>query len=193
MKNSYETLVENSKIAIKFWWLLLIIGLAIFAMGILVFTYPTQSYLSLSMLFGWLIFFSGVSQIALFATSKHVIVGRGWMLIGGVIEVVFGLILISSLAYTISVLPLFLGFWLLFKSFNLIGFGSDMNAMKIGGGGWTIFTAILLMITSILILINPFFFGVEAVVIWVALSLLFAGISMSVFAIHLRNAHKIGE
>lgn len=190
MKKSYETLLKNSKNAIRYWWLLLIAGIAILGMGILIFAYPAESYLSMSALFGWLILFSGLSQIILFFSDKHILTGRGWMLIGGIIEIVFGILLVLSLSYSASMLPYFLGFWLLFKSFNLIGFGSDMKDMGIAGGGWTIFSAILLMITSILILINPILFGAEAVVIWVGMSFIFAGISTSIFAFHLRNAHK---
>ena len=50
---NFSTLIENSKRAVRYWWLLLIIGIALFVVGILVFVYPTQSYLGMSLLFGW--------------------------------------------------------------------------------------------------------------------------------------------
>ena len=49
---------------------------------------------------------------------------------------------------------------------------------------------VLLLICSVVILAQPLFFGIEAVVIWVGISFLMAGISMGVFAFQLRNLHK---
>ena len=43
--NNFSSLIENSKRAVRYWWLLLIIGIALFVVGILIFVYPTQSYL----------------------------------------------------------------------------------------------------------------------------------------------------
>lgn len=50
-------LVENSKRAIRHWWLLLLVGVLLLAVGVAIFFYPQQSYLGLAVLFGWLIFF----------------------------------------------------------------------------------------------------------------------------------------
>lgn len=189
MKKSFEMFVENSKQAIKYWWLLLILGLAMLIIGIVVFVYPAESYIGMTVIFGWLILFSGIAQIVLYITNKHFITARGWMLAGGIIETLLGLILIFSIVYAATVLPIFLGFWLLFRSFSMIGLGSDMNAMKMPGGWWTIFMAILLMISSLIILFHPVI-GVGALVIWVGISLVFAGVLAILFAMQLRNSHK---
>ena len=58
MDNSFETLLEHSKQAIRYWWLLLLTGIALFIIGLVVFLYPAQSYLGMSLMFGFLIFFS---------------------------------------------------------------------------------------------------------------------------------------
>ena len=62
---NFSTLIENSKRAVRYWWLLLIIGIALFVVGILVFVYPTQSYLGMSLLFGWLMLISGILEVVL--------------------------------------------------------------------------------------------------------------------------------
>ena len=38
--NNFSSLIENSKRAVRYWWLLLIIGIALFVVGILIFVYP---------------------------------------------------------------------------------------------------------------------------------------------------------
>ena len=61
MKN-FTTLIENSKQAVRYWWLLLIVGIALFAVGVLTFVYPAQSYLGMSLIFGWLMLVSGILE-----------------------------------------------------------------------------------------------------------------------------------
>ena len=184
-------LVENSKRAIRHWWLLLLVGVLLLAVGVAIFFYPQQSYLGLAVLFGWLIFFSGVFETALAATSRHFITGRGWMLAGGVIEIILGLILISNVAISEVALPIVLGFWLLMRSFSTIGLGGDMTTLGIHGAGWTIFTGILLLLCSLWILLQPLVFGSTAVLVWVGVSLLFAGAGACSMAFQLRHAHHV--
>ena len=171
---NFSTLIENSKRAVRYWWLLLIIGIALFVVGILVFVYPTQSYLGMSLLFGWLMLISGILEVVLSSVNKHFITGRGWMLAGGIIEIVLGIILIFNVALSAATLPIFLGFWLMLRAFGAIGLGSDMGAMQIAGSGWTIFSGILLLLCSLWILFQPLVFGTTAVIVWVGISLLFA-------------------
>ena len=125
---NFSTLIENSKRAVRYWWLLLIIGIALFVVGILIFVYPTQSYLGMSLVFGWLMLFSGILEVVLSSANKHFITGRGWMLAGGIIEIILGIILIFNVALSAATLPIFLGFWLMLRGFSAIGLGGDMNA-----------------------------------------------------------------
>ena len=176
---NFSTLIENSKRAVRYWWLLLIIGIALFVVGILVFVYPTQSYLGMSLLFGWLMLISGILEVVLSSVNKHFITGRGWMLAGGIIEIVLGIILIFNVALSAATLPIFLGFWLMLRAFGAIGLGSDMGAMQIAGSGWTIFSGILLLV-----------FGTTAVIVWVGISLLFAGVAACSLSLQLHRAHR---
>ena len=116
--------------------------------------------------------------------------GRGWMLAGGIIEIILGIILIFNVALSAATLPIFLGFWLMLRGFSAIGLGGDMNAMEIPGSGWTVFSGILLVLCSLWILFQPLVFGTTAVVIWVGISLLFAGIAACSLSIQLRRAHQ---
>ena len=191
--NKLSSLIEQSKQAVRHWWLLLVVGIALLAVGILVFIYPARSYLDLSVLFGWLILFSGVMEVVLAARSRHFFTGRGWMLAGGIIEIILGAILVFNVALSAVTLPIFLGFWLLMRSFSTIGLASDMHVLGIRGSGWTVLTGVLLLICSLWMLLQPLAFGTTAVVVWVGLSLLFAGISTVSLSLQLRSAHCIAE
>ena len=135
MQKMFDTLFEHSKRMVRYWWLMLLTGIALFVLGILIFVYPMQSYVGMALIFGWVIFFSGVAQVVLSAANRHFITGRGWMLAGGIIEIVLGLILVFNTALSAVSLPVFLGFWLLFRGFSAIGLGGDMQAMRVPGSG----------------------------------------------------------
>ncbi len=190
MNSYFVSRWEKSKKAVRYWWLMLLLGIALFIVGIVIFAYPAASYLGMSVLFGFVILFSGIFEIVLSASNNHLVTGRGWLLAAGIIEAVLGLLLIFNVALSAAALPVFLGFWLLFRSFTLIGLGGDMNSMQVPGSVWTIVTGVLLLLCSLAILFQPVVFGAQAVVIWVGLSFLMAGISAAVFAFQLKNVHK---
>lgn len=81
-------------------------------------------------------------------------------------------------------LPIVLGIWLLFRGIGLIGIASEMSHFKVNGMVWTIILGILLIICSLMILFQPLF-GIAAVVVWVGISFLVAGVSLVVFAFQL--------
>lgn len=191
--NRFSSLIENSKQAVRYWWLLLIVGIALFVVGILIFVYPTQSYLGMAVVFGWLMLVTGILEVVLSTANRHFVTGRGWMLAGGIIEIILGLILIFNVALSAATLPIFLGFWLMLRGFSAIGLGGDMNAMQVAGSGWTIFTGILLLLCSLWILFQPLVIGTTAVIIWVGISLLFAGVAAFALSLQLHRAHHCFE
>ena len=168
---------------------MLIIGIALFAVGVLIFVYPAQSYLGMSLVFGWLMLISGILEVVLSSANKHFITGRGWMMAGGIIEIILGIILIFNVALSAATLPIFLGFWLMMRGFSAIGLGGDMSALEIAGSGWTIFTGVLLLLCSLWILFQPLVSGTTAVIVWVGSTPLLAGITACSSALQRRNAH----
>jgi len=189
MKN-VALLIERSKEAVRYWWLMLLIGIALLAVGVLVFVYPAQSYTGMAILFGWVILVSGILEVVISATNDHFVTGRGWMLAGGIIQIILGLILVFNVALSAVTLPLVLGFWLLFRAFSTIGLGSDMRAMEISGSGWTIASGVLLMLCALWLLLRPLVFGSAFVIAWVGIGLLFAGVAAVTLAFQLHRSHR---
>lgn len=190
MKDLFMRKMESTGRAVRNWWLLLLLGIAVFITGIFIFTYPGASYVALALTFAVLILVAGVVNIALAATNSNAAVGRGWLLAGGIMELLIGLMLMIYPSVSAATLPFFLAFWLMFRSLGLIGTGSDLMSLKVPGGLWTIIVGSLLLLCAVLILVHPVLFGVEAVVIWVGISFLMAGISLSVLAFELKSLHK---
>lgn len=190
MENAFSQFIETSKSAVKHWWLLMLLGIALFGTGVFVFIYPAESYLSLAILFGVLMLVSGIFEIILSTTNKHYITGRGWMLASGIIQVLLGIILSCNVGLSVIVLPIVLAFWLMIRAFSTIGWGGDMSTLKVPGAVWTIICGVLLLLLSIWILLQPLAFGTTMVVVWVGISLLIAGVTAFLFSFQLRSIHK---
>lgn len=178
-----QTLMDQFRGLTRYWWALLILGVAIFVVGILIFAYPGESYIGMAALFAVLMLASGIIELVIAFTEKYM-VGRGWTAVLGALEVILGIILIASPGITAAVLPIVLGLWLLFRGISMIALASEMNHFRVQGMGWTIALGILLILCSLLILFQPLF-GFAAVVIWVGVAFLVAGVSITVFAFQL--------
>ena len=181
--------LEKSRRAIRNWWLVVALGVLMLAVGVAVFVFPDISYWAMSLIFGVLMLISGLSYIWLAATNQRGVVGRGWVMAGGIIELLLGVILTAAPSITAMTLPLFLGFWLLIRSFALMGVGADMSSIRIRGSGWTMFSGVVLMLFAIIIVMQPLYFGVDVVIGWVGATLVLFGISLCTLGGQLKTLH----
>ena len=59
--------IESSKQAVRYWWLLLLVGIALVVIGMLTFVFPARVSLVLSLLFGWVLLLPGILDVPLVA------------------------------------------------------------------------------------------------------------------------------
>ena len=81
-----QTLFKEIKEAVKYWWLLLLTGLILVAVGVWVFASPATAYLSLSILFGASILIIGFLETVFAISARKSIAGWGWTLASGVLD-----------------------------------------------------------------------------------------------------------
>ena len=130
-------------------------GILFIATGIAIYASPAASYVSLSIVFSILMFSNGFSQIVFAAANSKVLRGWGWILVSGLIDLALGTYLLLYPAVTMVTLPYFVGFWLVFRSFYLMGTAFDLQALGVGGWGWFLFGGILVMVLGGVILYYP--------------------------------------
>lgn len=155
MKND---LFYSAKKAVKFWWVSILIGLLAVALGIwFVFT-PLTTLVALAIVFAAAFLVSGIFEIIFAISNKNVLKGWGWTLASGIIDLMFGLILI---AMPIDVLTLllayFVGFWVMFQSIWAIGTSAELQRNGVKGWGWLMALAILGVIMSFIFIMSPVF------------------------------------
>jgi uncharacterized membrane protein HdeD (DUF308 family) len=140
-----NNLIEDIQYNVKNWWWFLVSGLLFIATGIAIYASPVASYVSLSIAFSILMLCNGFSQIFFAAGNSKVLRGWGWILVSGIIDVALGSYLLLYPAVTMVTLPYFVGFWLVFRSFSLMGTSFDLQALGVRGWGWFLFGGILVL------------------------------------------------
>ena len=93
MKRHFENLTERAGRAVQHWWLMMLAGIICFALGIAVFAFPLASYVTLSILTGVMMLVVGAAQLIIASTSGNYLAMRGYMLVGGVIDLLLGFFL----------------------------------------------------------------------------------------------------
>ena len=190
MKRHFENLTNKVSRAIKHWWLLMLAGLLCIAMGIVVFVFPLESYVTLAILFGVLMLAVGAAQLIIASSSGNYLAMRGYMIVGGVLDLILGIFLCIYPYVTLMVLPIMMGIWMMYHSFMIIAFGGDMETFKLGGSGLVIAGGILLLLLSILVLVNPLGAGVTTVVVIAGIGLLVFGGLLCALSLKMKDIDK---
>ena len=194
MKRHFENLTNKVARAVKHWWLMLIAGLLSITLGIVIFVFPLQSYVTLAILFGVLMLVVGATQLAVAYMSGNYLAMRGYMIVGGALDLILGIFLCVYPNVTILIIPVLVGLWLMYHSFMIIAWGGDMETFNLGGSGLVIVGGILLLLFSIFILINPLSAGIATVVVLTGVGLIIFGVLTSVLALKLKNIHvEVGQ
>lgn len=193
MKRRFENLTRQAGRAVRHWWLMLIAGILCVAAGIVVFAFPLESYVTLSILFGVLLLVTGAAKLISASTSGNYFMMRGYVIVGGILDLLLGLFLCIYPGVTLMLLPIMMGFWMMYNSFILIGFAGDMDTFGIRGTGWIMGGAILLLILSVLVLINPFGAGVATVVVLAGVGLIVFGLLLCSLSMTLKEVHSAFE
>ncbi|GLU56927.1 HdeD family acid-resistance protein [Dyadobacter frigoris] len=157
---------------IKPGWISFLLGFLFILIGIWVLITPAESYLALSVIFSITFLVNGIFEIFSAASSQKSS-NRGWVLAGGIFDLLLGIMLISNPLITAGILPFYVGFGLMFRSMMAIGVSFQFSGIK--GWGWLLFLGIGGLIFSFMLLRNPVFAGMT-IVTFTGLAFLVIGI-----------------
>ena len=189
MNNIFSKMFDSASRAVRCWWLFLICGLLCIGSGIVVFFNPLESYMTLSLLFGIVMLVTGVAELIAAFSSLNYFMMRSYNIAGGILDLIVGILLCAMPSVTAALLPIFLGIWVMYHSFMLIGLSGDLNMFNVRGAGWGIAGGVLLLILSVLIIFKPFF-GAAVVVILTGVALIVIGAIMIAVSLRLRSVHR---
>jgi len=185
-------IMNATKNATKHWYLSLILGILFIGVGIWVFMTPISSYLTLSILFSVTIFVSGLSEIIYSISNRKEMDNWGWVLTGGIIDLLFGLWLMASPLLSIAILPFVVGFMLMVRSMMAIGFAFDLKDFANSGWGWLLALSILGLLFSFVLLWNPAFAGLT-LVICTGCAFVTLGVYRIILSFKLKHLHHLSK
>ncbi|MGN0190480.1 MAG: HdeD family acid-resistance protein [Candidatus Cryptobacteroides sp.] len=188
-----EQFTEKAAKTVKNWWMLLVAGALCIVAGIVVFCNPSSSYATLSIVIGVLMLVTGFTELIMAVSSRNWFMTRSYNIIGGMLDIVVGIMLCALPQVTMTVLPIFLGVWLIYHSFMIISISSDLKSFRIPGSGWMTAGGILLLILAMLIVLKPFSLGVGVIVALLGTGLIVLGAILIGYSLKIRKLHKYIE
>jgi uncharacterized membrane protein HdeD (DUF308 family) len=111
---------------------------------------------------------------------------------GGILQVLFGYMLTNNPQITMMVLPLFVGFWLLFRSISLASFSLELRSFLLPNWWLYLLFAILIGIFAFFILTKPVIGGMT-IITWTGISLIIAGVAQIAISMDLKKLHALGK
>lgn len=187
MKTSFLKIINNS---VKHWYLHLISGLLFIATGIYTFASPLESYLALSVIFSITFLVSGIGEIVFSISNRNEIDSWGWNLVFGIFTLLVGVLLIVKPEISAAMLPLYVGFLILYRSIMGISLAIELKNFKVLDWGYLMVISILGVLFSFFMLWNPLFAGVT-IVAWTGVAFITSGIFSIYLSIKLRNLKNI--
>jgi uncharacterized membrane protein HdeD (DUF308 family) len=159
----------------KYWWLILLRGIILIALAWYVFVNPVGALVGLALYIGIGLLITGIFEISTALSLRKVNDNWGWNLAGGIIDGLFGLVLLSNPGVSAAVIPFVVGFWMMVS--GVIIFINSFEVKKSGMPAWWLglISGILTVIVGYFITSN-IFFGAIAITIWIGIGFLIAGI-----------------
>jgi len=186
------TLFQTITKSVKHWYIPMVIGIIMLAVGIYVFFVPVETYLTLSVLFIISFVIKGLLEIFFSIRNHKILQGWGWYLIGGLLSLAGGIILSIYPGISIVILPFVVGFTLFFFSFLLLGFSFEMKNLRILSWGNAAILSVIGVIFSFMLIVSPLISGISIVLI-TGVSFILTGVSSLVLSFDLRKVRLIPE
>jgi uncharacterized membrane protein HdeD (DUF308 family) len=190
MRNDYS---ERSERLVGYWWLSLIAGVILIAIGFFVIVHPAASYLSFAVWFGVAVMFSGILTLVQSLSSNNRYVRSGWLILASIADIIIGIILVFNAVVSAFVMPILLGAWLLYRGTAMLMQGIDLKSHSVRGSGWLIFYSAIVIVVGLAVLWMPATLGVEAVILFVAIAFVSYGVSMVTLAFRLLDVHRYAK
>ena len=168
------------------WWLILLSGVLLIVMGTWVILLPVESYIALSFTFSFIVLAAGLFEIVFSMVNYKVLNSWGWTLTGGIIDLIIGLFLLLNPGITMVVLPIILGFWILFRGVIAVGNAINIRRYGFSDWGWLLITGLIIIALASLIFIDPGF-GAANIIVLTEVAFIIAGIFRIGFSFTLRK------
>jgi len=149
-------------------------------LGAYIFASPVSAYLALGFMLGLVILLAGVAELV-HAYEDKGSANRGWHLFVGLVDLVIGLVLMSQLAASMTVLRVIIGVYFLFRGLSILNFRRFARRPV-----WVLAGAVIVLLFGILVIADPVF-GSATVIIWTGSAFIITGILNVLLGIRMKD------
>lgn len=175
--------------ALKNWYIPLIAGILFVIFGVYLFTVPEAVYITLSFVFSFAFYISGFGDIYFAISNQKSLDGWFWYLVSGILTVLFGAFLMIFPGITMSILPMVIGFVMMFRSIQGLGFAFDLKKQGVSWGSLAIISVIGIIL-SFSLLAHPVAAAASVVTI-TALVIIVVGIYSIMLSLQLKKLKNL--
>ena len=177
-------ILENIEKIVKYWYASFFSGIFLVGAGILTFAFAKASVFTLCLFLGVLFLFSGVMEMVSATVNRKIIVNWGWTLFLDALDLLFGVLLLVHPYGTMTVIALFLGLSVMFRSVGVITLSLNM---KNTNPKWRYLLAFGIsgVVSAIILLLHPLL-AWKTILLFTGLTFIVAGIFGILLSLHLK-------
>lgn len=163
-------------------------GVALAAMGIILFTNPQSAMLTITVMLGWVLVVMGIVSLASALTRWSVILSTA-DLYAGIVELLFGILLVNIPGFFVTWIFILLGIFILVSGLNSLYGANALQALGLPSAGTAKVGAILAIVLGVLVLFSPGLFADTTMVIC-CIALVYCGIVRIVDGVRMPSEHR---
>ena len=141
------------------WWIPLLKGVVFIVLGIVALNHPMDALLTLGTYIGYVSLFTGILYLIYSFTKKESQHSSSWYLLEGLLDIVFGLIILSNPAFTVEILPFLVGFWIIFLGITQTAGAFALSKIFPKGKVWLFLLGAISIIFGFIIVNSPVMSG----------------------------------
>ena len=168
----FSSTTETTQIATNPWWLIMIVGIAAFLVGVLILISPGMTLLILVQLLGVYFLVTGILSLVSIGIDRTL---WGWKLISGVLGVLAGMVVLRDPLWSAILIPKILVIFLAVEAL-IMGIAQAIHAFNGGGTGLAILS-ILNIAFGVILLFNPLIGAVALTIILGILAIVGGGLT----------------
>jgi uncharacterized membrane protein HdeD (DUF308 family) len=170
----------------KLWWFTLLRGIILVILAFFVFRHPANALLGVAIYIGISLLITGILQTGASIGFKDSFPNWGWVLAGGLLDIVFGFVLLSNPALTAASLPFVVGFWIIVS--GIMSFADAFQSKKEEVPLWWLglLSGVLSVVIGYMIMSN-LLFGALAITTWMGIGFAIVGIVNIVIGFKLKT------
>ncbi|MCM1292831.1 MAG: DUF308 domain-containing protein [Bacteroides sp.] len=167
----------------RYWWIMLIVGIAVMLGGFAYFLWPVIGYPVASMVFGWLLVLCGIVALIV-SVGKDRPRGWGWWLACGIINTFVGFMLVRNVILSEVVFPYFIAIILATWGIGAIFSSVSQRGRKY----WWLYliNGILLLVVAFLLMESNFIEDMMMVSLLTSIAFIYWGFCLSMVSLDMR-------